>query len=160
MIRCYFLRHGIAVESDEWDGSDFDRPLSDEGRERMTREARTMARLDLGLDVVVTSPLVRAKQTAAIVAKTLGLEDRLVEDARVGLGFGPGHVAGILREHTKANVIMLVGHEPTMSHTVGHLVGGARVDFKKGSLARIDLAEPSSLKGTLAWLVSAKLLAL
>lgn len=160
MTRCYFLRHGIAVESDEWNGSDFDRPLTDEGRERMAREARTMARLDLCLDVIVTSALLRAKQTAAIVVKALGLEDRLIEDDRLGLDFGPGHFAGILREHAKANAIMLVGHEPTMSHTIGHIVGGARIDFKKGSLARVDVADPSSLKGALVWLAPPKILAM
>jgi phosphohistidine phosphatase len=159
-MRCYFLRHGIAAEGGEWQGSDFERPLTDEGRKRMTREAETMAALGLDLDLIVTSPLVRAKQTAAIVAKALKLRDSVVENENVGLDFGPSHLWAILREHANANAIMLVGHQPSLSQTVAHLVGGARIDFKKGTLACVNVPDPVSLQGALLWLVPAKVLAL
>ena len=159
-MRCYFLRHGLAVEADDWSGSDFDRPLTGEGRARMRRAAKAMAALRLEIDVIVTSPLLRAKQTAAIIAKELQLHDRLVEDERLGGEFGPDRLADILAEHRRANAVMLVGHEPGMSRTIGHLVGGAGIEFKKGSLACVNVPNPSILQGELVWLIPAKVLAL
>lgn len=159
-MRCYFLRHGQAVDAAEWSGADFDRPLTREGRERMTRAAKTIAVLHLKLDAIVTSPLVRAKQTATIVAKRCKLEDRLVEDARLGGGFGMSELAEVLTEHRTANALMLVGHEPSMSRIVGEMVGSADIDFKPGSLACVNVPEPTSLRGTLVWLIPAKVLAL
>ena len=159
-MRCYFLRHGLAVEADDWSGSDFDRPLTGEGRARMRRAAKAMAALRLEIDVIVTSPLLRAKQTAAIVAKELQLDDRLVEDERLGGEFGSDRLADILAEHRRANAVMLVGHEPGMSRTIGHLVGGAGIEFKKGSLACVNVPNPSILQSELVWLIPAKVLAL
>lgn len=158
-MRCYFLRHGLAAEPGEWNGTDFDRPLTGAGRERMAREAQTMAGLSLDLDIILTSPLVRAKQTAEIVATELKMRERLREDRRLGGEFGPNHMAAILKDHSSAKAILLVGHEPGMSQTVGHLIGAARIDFKKGALARVDLLDPSSFKGALVWLIPPKLLA-
>jgi phosphohistidine phosphatase len=158
-MRCYFLRHGQAVDAGEWNGADFDRPLTDEGRERMTRAAKMLAALRLEIDTIVTSPFVRAKQTATIVAKKLNLADRLVEDTRLAGGFGMSALAEILAEHSAAESVMLVGHEPAMSRITGELIGGANVEFKPGSLACVDLPEPARLQGTLVWLIPVKVLA-
>ncbi len=159
-MKCYFLRHGLAVDAAEWSGSDFDRPLSREGRERTTRSAKTIAELGLAVDVIVSSPLVRAKQTATIVAERLKLEDRLIEDERLGGGFGLNYLAELLAEHHTAGAIMLVGHEPGVSRTVGEIVGGADIDFKPGSLACVNVLDPIKLVGALAWLIPAKVMAL
>lgn len=159
-MKCYFVRHGSAVDAGEWSGTDFDRPLAPDGRERMTRAAKTFAALRPEIDVIVTSPLLRAKQTAKILAKRLALDDRLVEDARLGGGFGMTALGEILAEHASADGIVLVGHEPAMSRTVGELVGSADVEFKPGSVACVQLPDPASLRGTLLWLVPAKILAL
>jgi phosphohistidine phosphatase len=150
----------LAVDAAEWTGADFDRPLAREGRDRMTQAAKALAVLRLKLDVIVTSPLVRAKQTATIVAKRLKLEDRLVEDPRLGGGFGTSELAEVLTEHRTANAVMLVGHEPSMSRIVGELVGGADIDFKPGSLACVNVPDPATLRGTLLWLIPAKVLTL
>jgi phosphohistidine phosphatase len=158
-MRCYFLRHGLAVDAGEWSGTDFDRPLSGEGQERLKLAAKTLAALQPKIDVIVTSPLVRAKQTATIVAKRLKLQDRLVEDERLGGGFGLSNLGEILAEHSTAGAIMLVGHEPGISRTVGEIVGGARLDFKPGTLACVNVPDPATLEGELVWLVTAKILA-
>lgn len=158
-MKCYLLRHGQAVDAGEWNGADFDRPLTGEGHERMTRAAKTLAALHLEIDAIVTSPLVRAKQTATIVAKKLKLADRLSEDTRLAGGFGMSALAEILSEHAADAAIMLVGHEPAMSRITGELIGGANVEFKPGSLACVDIPEPERLRGTLLWLVPAKMLA-
>ena len=158
-MKCHFLRHGLAVEADEWNGTDFDRPLTDEGRAQMKHVAKAMDALHLEIDVIVTSPLVRAKQTASIVAKTLRLQNRVVEDERLGGEFGPDRLADVLAQHRTVNAVMLVGHEPGMSRTLGHLVGGAHIEFKKGSLACVNVPDPPSLQGELVWLIPAKVLA-
>lgn len=157
-VELYFLRHGIAAEPDEWRGSDFDRPLTSEGRTRMGREAKSISKLDLDLDCILTSPLVRAKQTAQIVADVIKMSDRLVDDARLGPNFAIELLADILSERVKANAMMLVGHDPTMTKTIGRLVGGARIDLKKGGLALVRLPDLPSLNGELLWLAPPKLL--
>lgn len=157
-MKVYFLRHGLAGDPQQWQSDDFDRPLTDEGRERMAREAKAMAKLDLAPDAIITSPLVRAKQTAEIVADRLKM--RPVEDERLEPGFDTERLRQILQDHAKADAIMVVGHEPDFSGTIGRLVGGAKIDLKKGGLACVDLPDPSSLNGELVWLVPPKVLTL
>jgi phosphohistidine phosphatase len=155
---CYFLRHGPAGDAATWEGSDFDRPLTADGKKRIAQEAKTIAGLGLELDVIITSPLVRARQTAEIVAKELDIRDALHLDERVGLGFSATELAAILHDYATAQHVMLVGHEPSMSATVGELIGGGDVDFKKGALACVEVAHESPLRGRLMWLASPKLL--
>lgn len=159
-MRCYFLRHGLAGDPAEWQGKDFDRPLTGDGQTRMAREAKTIDKLKLDLDAIVTSPLVRAKQTATIVAERLDLTDKLEEDPRLGGNFDIKGLAGILEQHPDAGAIMLVGHEPSMSDVIGNIIGGASIDLKKGALACVELRDPPALKGQLVWLLPPKLLAL
>jgi phosphohistidine phosphatase len=156
----YFLRHGQAADADAWLGDDFDRPLTGAGRERMALEAQAIKHLDLGLERIVTSPLVRAQQTAAIVADALQMRDALVEDERLGAGFGLEGLARVLEARPRAGALMLVGHEPSFSATVGRLIGGAAIDFKKGGLARVYLSDAAELKGELMWLVPPRVLLL
>ncbi len=158
-MRCYFLRHGIAVDAGDWRGGDFDRPLTGEGVEKIEREARTIAGLDLQLDAIVTSPLVRARQTAESVATELKLRDRLIDSELLGLDFDLERLANVLAEHPGANAILFVGHEPGLSRTIGRLVGGARVEMKKGSLACVGMPDASALDGKLLFLLPPKVLA-
>ena len=156
---CYFLRHGPAGDRDTWEGPDFERPLTPDGRKRIAREARTMADLKLGIERVITSPLVRARQTAAIVADELDLKGALVEDPRVDLGFSGERLASVLRDYSDANAIVLVGHEPSMSGVIGAVIGDAAIDFKKGALACVEIGSLSPPRGRLVWLAAPKLLA-
>ncbi len=125
----------------------------------MQREARAIAELSLGLNAIVTSPLVRARQTAEIVAKALDCSDRLIEDERLGGGFGLEVLPAIIAAHEQADALMLVGHEPSFSITVGRLVGEAQLDMKKGALAGVAFAGASAAQGTLICLIPPKLLA-
>jgi phosphohistidine phosphatase len=158
-MKLYFLRHGIAADRAE-QGSDFDRPLTDEGRKRMAREAKALAKLNLELDDIITSPLVRAKQTAEIVADRLKMPDKVIQDDRLSPDFDSQRLARVLQDHANADAIMLVGHEPDFSQMVEQLAGGAKVDLKKGGLACVDLPDPSSLNGQLVLLVPPKVLTL
>ena len=159
-MRLYFLRHGLAGNQSDWKGDDFDRPLTEEGKERMARQAATLVKLELEVDSIITSPLVRAFQTAEIVAKKMDLLDRLVKDERLSPGFNPSRLALVVKSYPQANALILVGHEPDMSLTISHLIGGGRLVCKKGSFARVDIPSPTSLKGELVWLATPKILGL
>jgi phosphohistidine phosphatase len=155
----YFLRHGLAGQRGEWAGDDFQRPLTEEGKARMAHEAETISALKLAFDSIITSPLVRAYQTAEIVARRLEAMDKLITDDRLEPGCGPQQLAAILRDHADAAALLLVGHEPDFSELIEHLTGG-RVECKKGSLACVRLAHADLLKGELTLLLPPKVLAL
>jgi phosphohistidine phosphatase len=157
-MRVYFLRHGKAEDRLAWTGRDAERPLTVEGREALGREAKRLRALDLALDVVVTSPLVRARETAEIVAGELGLGGRLVEDERLAPGFDVARLEQVLAAHAPAGALMIVGHEPDFSETIAELIGGGDVVMKKGGLARVDVAAPVAGGGQLVWLLTPPLL--
>ena len=157
-MKIYFLRHGIAVEPEDWKGNDYDRPLTSDGRERMEQEAKAIRKLDLDLDAILTSPLVRAKDTAAIVADALKLT--VTEDERLGGDFDVAALEAILQDHAEATALMLVGHEPSFGAVVGRLIGEARLELKKGGLACVELPDAKTMTGELRSLITPKALLL
>jgi phosphohistidine phosphatase len=157
-LRLYFLRHGQAAGRAEWQGEDAARPLTTDGKRRLQREGAALRALDPGLDLIITSPLLRAQQTAEIVASALGPGAKLTTDPRLAPGFGPGQLKALLAAHRGASALMLVGHEPDFSETVSHLIGGGRLDVKKGALALVELEDRAALAGRLLWLIPPKVL--
>jgi phosphohistidine phosphatase len=152
-LRLYFLRHGRAMARADWNGDDARRPLTPEGETAMAREAQAIAEMDLKLDVIVTSPLERARRTAEIVAAATGLDDRLFEDERLVHGFDAKALRAIVAAHDVPKALMVVGHEPDLSATIGALTGGGRIVCKKGALARVDVAGPELKSAELVWLL-------
>ncbi|HEY4689296.1 MAG TPA: phosphohistidine phosphatase SixA [Anaerolineae bacterium] len=157
-MELYFLRHGIADWPNWNTARDDERPLTDEGVAKMKAEARTIEQLDLGLDAILSSPLVRARQTAEAVADRLGLE--VTDEPALAPGFDAQRLPDVLRRHPDAQALMLVGHEPDFSKTIAQLIGGGRVVMKKGGLARVDLESTDPPKGALVWLLAPKVLTL
>lgn len=158
--RIHFLRHGRADRAAFTGSDDRQRPLTGLGRERMEREAAALADLDLGLDVILTSPLVRCRQTAEIVAAALGLDDELHETPLLQPGFDVDDLKQLLAEHADCGAVLLVGHEPDFSETVSRLTGGSNLLMKKGGLARVDLFSGfPGLAGDLVWLLPPRILA-
>ena len=157
-MRVYFLRHGKAESRSEWRGDDADRPLTPGGEGEMRREAKALRAMDLALDVIVTSPLARARRTAELVADELGLQERLVEDDRLAHGFDARRLEQVLAAHGPAESVMVVGHEPDLSATVAELIGGGDIVMKKGGLARVDVTVPVAGGGQLVWLLTPPLL--
>jgi phosphohistidine phosphatase len=155
----YFLRHGIAVEEGDWPGEDFDRPLSHEGMELLSREARGMADLALGIGLILASPYLRAWQSAEIAARGLGLLGALERAELLSPGFDAKKLAALLAGQARAKALLLVGHEPDFSRTIGKLIGGGRVSCKKGSLLRLELDELAPPRGELLWSLPAAVLA-
>jgi phosphohistidine phosphatase len=154
----YFLRHGLAEERDTWKEDDSLRPLTDKGKLQLGRTADAISKVVPDLDAIITSPLVRAKQTANIVAQKLDMEESLVEDARLSPGFGLEELGEIIKEQSGAEGLILVGHEPDFSSVVSQLIGGGRLVFKKGALARVDLIALNPPQGELVWLIPPKVL--
>ncbi len=159
-MKLYFLRHGIAVEADEWNASDETRPLTPDGKARMAREAETLARLVGQADVLLTSPLTRAIETADIAADAMGQRDLLEQDTRLSPGFGTKELTKILAEYTEAKTLLLVGHEPDFSSTIETTIGGGRIVLKKGGLALVEVTDVPTMHGVLVWLLPPKALAL
>lgn len=153
-LRLYFLRHGKAWSRADWREDDDLRPLTDAGEALVRAEGRAMKAMGLAPDVIVTSPLARARRTAEIVAEELGMSERLIEDRRLAHGFDAGRLTEIVEGQAAAASLMVVGHEPDLSVTVAELTGGGRVDFKKGGLARVDVKGPQLDDGILAWLLT------
>jgi len=161
-MNVYLLRHGIACDRNAKKfPNDDQRPLTQEGIERMREAAVGVAALIDQPDLILTSPLVRTAQTADVVAKSLGCEDRTeTSDA-----LRPGATTGIVRDILAARApdgvesILLVGHEPDMGEIASGLIGakGSVVEFKKGSLCAIYLDdEHLNRPGVLLWHLTAK----
>jgi phosphohistidine phosphatase len=153
-VRLYFLRHGKAEARGDWHKADALRPLTAEGERLVAAETRAIGRLTPGLEVIVTSPLARARRTAEIVADALGLLDVLVDDERLGHGLDARVLARVAAGYAGVENLMVVGHEPDFSLTIAELIGGGRVDMKKGGLARVDVRGPGLDGGVLAWLLT------
>ncbi|MRS12244.1 MAG: hypothetical protein EG823_04130 [Actinobacteria bacterium] len=157
-MKLYFLRHGPALSREEWTGDDDLRPLSEHGVSVIREVARHMARLRLGIEVALTSPCERALRTALLVCEEIP-SIRCVEDARLGPGtFGPGVLAAILEPYSEQESLLLVGHDPSMTTAIAGLMGGGRLDLKKGGLLRIDLDPASPSTGVLRWYATPSLL--
>ena len=156
-MNVYFLRHGKADRS-QWDGDDDARPLTAEGQRELRREANVMRSMHLALDLIVTSPLARARVTAEIVADELGGGGRVIVDDRLAPGFDVRRLEQLLAAHGPAESVMVVGHEPDFSATVAELIGGGDIVMKKGGLARVDVTAPVAGGGELVWLLTPPLL--
>jgi len=158
-MQLLFLRHGLAEARETWDGDDRARPLTEPGRKAIRRTATCLAELGVVPELVVTSPLARARETAEIAAAGLGVGDRVVEDERLAPGFDAARLRSVLEERHVTGAIMLVGHEPDFGETIAELVGGGRIVCKKGGLARVDVGDAGLRDGALVWLLPPKVLA-
>ena len=149
-MQLYFLRHGEA-DWPGWTKPDDERPLTDFGKKEVRQLAKFLNRLKVRPDLVVTSPLPRALQTAEIAAK--GLKAKLRQDEALEPGFGISELSTVLKRH-RSKVLMLVGHEPDFSSVISALTGGF-VKMSKAGVALIDI-DPETEKGRLLWLFPPK----
>ena len=147
-MRLYFLRHG-AADWPDWDKPDEERPLTKEGRKEMHAVGKFLGQLKVKSDVILTSPLLRATQTADIAAEHLKV--RVHEEKLLAPGFRVEELTRLLRKYPQ-QVLMLVGHEPDFSLTIGALTG-ASVKLSKAGVALVDL---NLQKGKLLWLFPPK----
>ena len=156
----YLVRHAIAAErGDEWP-DDTKRPLTKRGISRFRECVTGLGELEVAVDEVFTSPLVRAKQTADILAA--GMDRK--PPVKMLNALAPGHTAKDvmtqLAKAAKRRRIALVGHEPDLGELAAHLIGANRaIPFKKGGVCRVDVESLTSRSvGTLIWFVGPKVL--
>lgn len=136
-MRLYFLRHGEAVEKGNL--QDAQRPLTEHGVAQARLIGSLLLNSGVQIDAILTSPLVRAKQTADIVRETLGLN--AVQTSEHLLPSSDRRRLYALLSSFNAGAILMVGHEPHLSETVSDLIAGdhqARIDLGKCALARVD----------------------
>jgi len=135
----YLLRHGEADHegTPTWT-HDSRRPLTRQGKEKMALQAAAMQRTGLEIEAIVTSPYLRARQTAEIVAAAYRMEDRLVESDLLEPGASFKDFQKTLRT-VPATRVLVVGHAPDLGEWVGDLLGGEPVGLGKGWLAWIRL---------------------
>lgn len=149
-MRIYFLRHADA-EDRKPGGTDAERPLSIKGKRQSDNVARWLKNHGVEVEVVVTSPLLRARQTAETVAKAL--RTPLREDERLSGGLLTLDVlAQIIADSGAKEALLLVGHEPDFSLILAALTGG-NVEVKKASAALVICHGIAPGEGELVWLV-------
>jgi phosphohistidine phosphatase len=158
-VKLVIIRHGPAGDRAEWEAERRDdrlRPLTPEGRKEIQRVAPGLVRLVPTLDVLATSPLVRAAQTAEIIAQAYDSEPVILE--ALAPERDPDETVGWLQKQPADYTLGLVGHEPHLSTLVGYLLIGTRasfIDLKKGGACILDLrGTPQPGKGNLNWLLT------
>jgi phosphohistidine phosphatase len=151
-MHLYFLRHG-AAEWPEWKKADDERPLTKHGKQEIKKVARSLKKLGIELDCILTSPLPRALETAEIVGDKLKV--KVHEDSSLKPGFDGGALKQIVRKRSKENV-MLVGHEPDFTGAITMLTG-ASLKLSKGGLALLEV-DPTSMGARLLWLFPPKVI--
>jgi phosphohistidine phosphatase len=147
----YFLRHGEADWPD-WEKPDDERPLTKRGKKEMHEVAAFLKRVKPRPELIVTSPLPRASQTAEIAAEHLKVKCR--EDKLLATGFGRQELERVLKKYP-AESLMIVGHEPDFTQTISQLTG-ASLKLSKAGVALLEL-DRSWRNGRLLWLFPPKI---
>lgn len=157
----YIMRHGIATERGHGTAGDFKRKLTADGRAKVEKIATGLKRLEVEFDWIVTSPLVRALETAQIVLDAY--EGNVPMDVHDGLrpGEPSDQLINFLSQQKKRRHILLVGHEPDLSSFAARLLrtGESNLVLKKGGCCLIELDEISvQSQGRLIWWLTPRVL--
>jgi phosphohistidine phosphatase len=156
----FILRHGIAeVRGTPTPGDDSQRRLTADGITKLRRAARGMRSLELDFDLILTSPFLRASETAEIVADVFGLEQKLALSTALVPDGNPKELLDLLKkDYRKRKRILLVGHEPYLSRLISLLISGdtaIAISLKKGGLCKLSSASLHYGRcATLEWLLT------
>lgn len=161
-MKVLLIRHAPAVRTGTGGIRDHDRPLTPRGRRRFREAARGLARIADRPDILLTSPLTRARESAGIAAAAFKRVTPRIEPA---LGQDDVDVlVTALKRYRPDATVALVGHEPTLSGLLAHLLGMHQGDdrfaFKKGGAALVYLPDGPSMPGQLRWFVKPRILRL
>jgi phosphohistidine phosphatase len=154
----YFLRHASANQHKILPKHDDERPIDKLGKQQCHVVGQALVAFGVKVDAVISSPLIRAIQTAELAVTELGYQDRIViSDAmRPEANFDQFH--DLLGHYSESKAIMVVGHNPSITEFLLHLMTGNEpsdcVDFKKGAVAKIEV---QGEKGVLHWLLTPKM---
>lgn len=156
----YLIRHGLAEDRGEAWPDDAKRPLTEAGMARLRKEAKGLSKIDVTFDVVLTSPLVRARQTAEIIAAGQDPKPHLTNADSLSPDGSYAAVIADLAKHSRRKRIALVGHEPSLGELAAKLIGSRRpLPFKKGAICCIEVDSlPPAGPGDLLWFLTPKIL--
>jgi phosphohistidine phosphatase len=159
-MNLYIIRHAIAVDPATSDyESDSQRPLTDKGCKKMRQIAKGLRKLGVEFDLILSSPYVRACETAEILADVFKMKKKLVfSDNLIPLG-NPELLIGEINEKYSVDSIALVGHEPHLSTLIGMLVAeNAKIEvtLKKGGVCNLSADDLHHVdhRATLEWLLT------
>jgi len=161
-MKIHILRHGIAVVRDDLDSkNDAARRLTPKGKRQLRQTAAALKKMGLRFDLILSSPYLRAKQTAEIVAESLKLKKRLKFSGALAPDGRPEDLVRELSESKPApENVLLVGHEPYLSSLISLLTTGGlnlAMDFKKGGLCKLEIEKLNHGQcATLVWLLTPK----
>jgi phosphohistidine phosphatase len=156
----YLVRHAPAGERGPQWPDDSLRPITLEGRKSFQKVAKGLAAADVEIDLILTSPFVRCRQTANVLAAALHGKPRVQPIDSLAPGGGPQAVIAEVGRLAKRPRIALVGHEPDLGKLAAHLLGLKRPpEFKKGGACRIDVSGlPPAGPGHLVWFAPPRML--
>jgi phosphohistidine phosphatase len=163
-MKLYVLRHGEAVErGDPKVGNDAERPLTAKGIRRTKVLAHVLRQMEISFDLIFSSPLVRARETAEIVGRRLRWRGRIeLTDQLAPTGQMEELVRQLNEVRPVPKTILLVGHEPYLSNLISMLCAGGSnlaITLKKGGLCRLDVGELGCARcASLEWLLPPRLL--
>ena len=157
MQEIYILRHGHAQKADNG-LNDFDRALTEEGVEKITKLSSFFNKLDANLEIILSSPYLRAKQTAEVFVSNLTPKPELKIVDFLGCGASCKEISRGLMDYSSNKNALLVGHSPDLEIFLGKLIGADRIVLKKGALAKVNFGNNIELSGELEWLVIPKLI--
>jgi phosphohistidine phosphatase len=159
----YIMRHGIAVaRGTEGFSDDSKRPLSPEGKEKVRDIAKGLKRCGVKLDWIVSSPLVRAVETAEIVAATLNSNVPVDRSEALSPSGSPEALIAFLAKQPSRRSVLVAGHEPDLSDVAARLIGAGRhagLALKKGGCCLITFQQfPPKAAGELVWWLTPRLM--
>lgn len=158
-MKLLIIRHAIAVPRGTSGIPDDERPLTPKGKKRFGQAARGLARISRRPDVILTSPLPRALETAKIAAKAWGRVKPTIEQALADGNINK--LLAVIDAQPRDATVALVGHEPTLSALLARFLGSSaseRFIFRKGGAALVDLPGAPAAGGRLVWYLKPRIL--
>jgi len=158
-MKLLIIRHAAAVPRGTPGIPDDERPLTPRGKMKFRLAAKGLARIVDRPDVILTSPLPRAKSTAEIAALAFKRVEPRIEPALAGESVED--ILTAVRRLAPAPTVAIVGHEPVLSALLAHLLGSRQpkhLPFKKGGAALVDLPDGPGPVGTLVWFIKPRIL--
>jgi len=158
-VQLLLIRHAAAVARGTSGVADDDRPLTAKGRKRFQAAAAGLRRIVDRPDLLLTSPLPRARATAEIAAQAFGRIEPRTEPALAGDSVS--RIMAVLEKVAESELVAVVGHEPLLSGLLAELLGSrdaGRLEFKKGGAALVDLPRGPAAGGNLIWFVKPRIL--
>ncbi len=154
----YFLRHASAGQRLSSSKKDEKRGLDKDGIEQSGYIGRALSALGVQVEVIVSSPLKRATQTAALVGNEMGHEGKLVLETALRPAATFSDFQKMLEKYSRQDSVMVVGHNPNLEEFLGRVISGsgceATVELKKGAVAKVEMRRSS---GSLSWCLTPRI---